>query len=398
MMGQIISVQTRNFSKVRTVKNTTVQALLRVNKMKRLLFLGIMSAVLNVGCAHDAATDVVHQDRLDSVFLARTDVVRLELDDETSPLMQCTFYDGSGYYYFYNRITGYIERFHIDSTVKSPVRIKTPVAPWSMNVVSPDSVYILDLMNRHTITLIDREGSELAVYGIDADSDIMPGAQGQPYVTQDGLLYSSSTTGDFTLAAVDKSEGRVTEKMIPYPDIYRDFYGALLMRIPYTAYNSGNSLVVVGFPADNNIQVLNLNTRQVRVYYAGSKYWDDSLKPLSRGLIGSMTVSNAREIEYFREITSYGNILYDRWRNVYYRIVEKSTPMPGVNLSNKAKKLSVIIMDKNFRIIGESDIEDDIYSVFRYSVFVSQAGLNIQLLTQEDELEFAVYSIKKNDK
>lgn len=165
--------------------------------MKRLLFLGIMSAVLNVGCAHDAATDVVHQDRLDSVFLARTDVVRLELDDETSPLMQCTFYDGSGYYYFYNRITGYIEHFHIDSTVKSPVRIKTPVAPWSMNVVSPDSVYILDLMNRHTITLIDREGSELAVYGIDADSDIMPGAQGQPYVTQDGLLYSSSTTGEF---------------------------------------------------------------------------------------------------------------------------------------------------------------------------------------------------------
>ena len=71
--------------------------------------------------------------------------------------------------------------------------------------------------------------------------------------------------------------------------------------------------------------------------------------------------------------------------------------MPGVNLSNKAKKLAVIIMDENFRIIGESDLEDEIYSVFRYSVFVSQAGLNIQLLTQEDELAFAVYSIKKND-
>ena len=169
------------------------------------------------------------------------------------------------------------------------------------------------------------------------------------------------------------------------------------MRIPYTAYNSGDSLVVVGFPADNNIHVLNLNTRQVRIYYAGSKYWDDGIKPLTRGLIGSMTVSNAREIEYFREITSYGNILYDQWKNVYYRIVEKSTPMPGVNLSNKAKKLAVIIMDENFRIIGESDLEDEIYSVFRYSVFVSQAGLNIQLLTQEDELAFAVYSIKKND-
>lgn len=366
-------------------------------KMRRYIYFCILCAALNASCAHSPAAEVVHQDRIDSVALARTEVIRLELDDETSPLLQCTFYDDSGYYYFYNRITGYIERFHIDSTVKSPVRIKTPVEPWSMNVVSPDSVYILDLMNRHLIALIDRDGSELAVYGIDADSDIMPGAQGQPYVTQAGLLYSSNTYGDFTLAAVDMSEGRVTEKMIPYPDIYKDFYGALLMRIPYTAYNDDDSLVVVGFPADNNIQVLNLKTKQIRVYYAGSKYWDARLKPLTRGLIGSMTVSNAREIEYFREITSYGNILYDRWRNVYYRIVEKSTPMPGVNLSNKAKKLSVIIMDENFRIIGESDIEDEVYSVFRYSVFVSQAGLNIQLLTQEDELAFAVYSIKESD-
>ena len=105
-------------------------------------------------------------------------------------------------------------------------------------------------------------------------------------------------------------------------------------------------------------------------------------------------VSPEKEIEYFREITSYGNILYDRWNNVYYRIVEKSTPMPGVNLSNKAKKLAVMILDENFRTIGESDITEEAFACFRYTVFVSQAGLHIQRLTDENELTFAVYSLK----
>ena len=62
-------------------------------------------------------------------------------------------------------------------------------------------------------------------------------------------------------------------------------------------------------------------------------------------------------------------------------------------MTNKAKKLSVIIMDTDFRIVGESVIEDDMLSSFRYTCFVSKQGLNLQLLTSEDELKFATYRI-----
>ena len=76
-----------------------------------------------------------------------------------------------------------------------------------------------------------------------------------------------------------------------------------------------------------------------------------------------------------------------------YRIVERSTPMPGVEMSERAKRLSVIIMDTDFRILGESEIAEDIHACFRYTCFVSEEGLNIQLLDPDtDRMTFATYA------
>ena len=87
-------------------------------------------------------------ERIDSVELVRTAELSFVMDEETSPNLQTTFYDeASGYYYIHNTITGYIERFHTDSTVKSPVRTKISGIPWGINVVSSDSIYLLDLYN-----------------------------------------------------------------------------------------------------------------------------------------------------------------------------------------------------------------------------------------------------------
>lgn len=340
-------------------------------------------------------TEVVRHERIDSVELVRSGELRFTLDEETCPDFLATYYDSrNGFFYFHNIINGYIERFHTDSTVKSPVRIKAPFRPWSMNVVSQDSIYLLNVLETMSIRLIDGQGVKKASYSVDDDATIATGGQGQPYVTPYGLVYSCNTLKeDFCLAIVDTESGETTDKLLPFPEMYRNFYGSLLMMTPYTAYNSRQGTVVIGFPADNNIHVIDLATRKITVHYARSKYAKEKLKPLRKGH-GGLTVSNEEEIEYFREITSYGNMLYDPWNNVYYRIVEKSTPMPGVNLSNRAKKLAVMILDSSFRTIGESDIPDDASASFRYCLFVSPDGLNIQMLTGEDELAIATYSLK----
>ena len=67
--------------------------------------------------------------------------------------------------------------------------------------------------------------------------------------------------------------------------------------------------------------------------------------------------------------------------------------MPGVEMSERAKRLSVIIMDTDFRILGESEIAEDIHACFRYTCFVSEEGLNIQLLDQDTgRMTFATYA------
>lgn len=367
--------------------------------MKRAIFIFLLPALTAlVGCGTSTTENMgIRTERIDSVELVRTGELSFVMDEETSPNLLTTFYDeNNGYYYIHNSITGYIERFHTDSTVKSPVRIKTPGMPWGINVVSTDSIYLLDLYN-YKIKFINRQGALLNSYAMDEASDIMPGGEGLPYQTPQGLVYTSRTLGEPCLIVIDEKTGLITDRFLPYPEIYSDFYGELLMRTPYSTYNDEKSLIAVSFPADDNIHVLNLDTKETYVYHAESRYRDKKPKPLGKGRLGGLTVSPEKEIEYFREITSYGNILYDRWNNVYYRIVEKSTPMPGVNLSNKAKKLAVMILDEDFRTIGESDITEEAFSCFRYTVFVSPEGMNIQMLTGEDELVFATYSLKEKE-
>jgi hypothetical protein len=65
----------------------------------------------------------------------------------------------------------------------------------------------------------------------------------------------------------------------------------------------------------------------------------------------------------------YGNTLYDKYRDVYYRFA-----YPGVDISQYANynlqdlymsglpKFSVIILDKNFNIIGESLFPENTYN------------------------------------
>lgn len=340
--------------------------------------------------------NTVVQERKDSVEMVRTGELRFTMDSETSPNLLTSFYDAkSGFYYFYNSITGYIERFHEDSTVKSPIRIKTSGMPWGLNIVSSDSIYLLDI-DAKKIRIINSTGLQTASYNIGKESNIMPGGEEMPYITPLGLAYSSATTDDGPcLFIIDDSTGNIISRHFPYPKMYSDFYGDLLMRTPYTAYNKDSGVIIAGFPADDNIYVMDMETMKTTAYNAGSRYSNGKLKPLAKGLLGGINISPEKEIEYFREVTSYANLLHDPWRHVYYRIVEKSTPMPGVNLSNKAKQLAVLILDESFRTIGESDITDQAYTGFRYTIFVSPEGLNIQMLTGEDELTFAVYTLKQ---
>ena len=80
------------------------------------------------------------------------------------------------------------------------------------------------------------------------------------------------------------------------------------------------------------------------------------------------------------ELARYGDLIYDPYREVYYRFA-----YPKVSLENDMnwwgksifgrKKFSVIILNKDFQIIGETLFPEDIYNSFVF--FVNKDGLYI---------------------
>ena len=64
---------------------------------------------------------------------------------------------------------------------------------------------------------------------MDEASDIMPGGEGLPYKTPQGLVYTSRTLGEPCLIVIDEKTGHITGRFLPYPEIYSDFYGELLI-------------------------------------------------------------------------------------------------------------------------------------------------------------------------
>ncbi len=328
---------------------------------------------------------------IDSLTLKRVGSLSWVLDEESVPQTRCAFFCAdSGILYFFNDITGKIDKYSLNS--KNRISgVKIPVKPWSMNVVSEDSVYVLDLDNSR-IVLIDASGKVVDSTMIDKNSNFLPGGSGLPYVIDcNNMAYVASNTRlKHTTFMIDK-ETQKSESYIPYPGMYEKFYGLLLMQVPYSAYNPQKKCIVVGFAPESSIYIMDTDTHNVEKYHVESTFYK-TLTPLKDDRWGK-NVSSSDEIEYFRENTTYANILYDEYRNLYYRIVEIATPMPGITLTNIAKKLSVIIMDADFRIVGESVIEEKMMASFRYTCFVSEQGLNLQLLTSEDKLSFATYKI-----
>ena len=85
-------------------------------------------------------------------------------------------------------------------------------------------------------------------------------------------------------------------------------------------------------------------------------------------------------VEKYCGLPHYGNLLYDKYRNVYYRIAYPGTEIDkGVNVTTLLqygrKKFSIILLDKDFQIIGETLFPD--YTYNSTLMFICEDGLYI---------------------
>jgi hypothetical protein len=139
----------------------------------------------------------------------------------------------------------------------------------------------------------------------------------------------------------------------------------------------------------------NLCTNSYKSIYGGSN---------NANTIYSIDYSDTRETP--NELSSqsyigqdvYSAILYDSFRKLYYRFMLAGVPNSSIRNSKEKKVLSIIVMDKDFKYLGESKIGPCSEWNWKNS-FVTSEGLNIEYNTPKDfnenYLTFKTFIFKK---
>ncbi len=138
------------------------------------------------------------------------------------------------------------------------------------------------------------------------------------------------------------------------------------------------------------------------------KYTDENsnsyTKVLAKSRYAEDNLMKAKTVDKTKEcLAQYSNFVYDRYRDVYYRffypkVVFNNTESMFEN-GEFRKQFSIIIMDKDLNVIGETLFPENTYNPYMY--FVAPEGLYISTNHiknpdfDEDYLKFELFELKE---
>ena len=112
--------------------------------------------------------------------------------------------------------------------------------------------------------------------------------------------------------------------------------------------------------------------------------------------------SIAESMKMFAENPEYRVLIYDKYRNVYYRFaypgIEVKPDDDVFKLGEFRRVFSVMIIDKDFNLIGETLMPENTYNVNMF--FVNEAGLWLSTNHvdnpnfEEDAINFELFTLK----
>lgn len=156
---------------------------------------------------------------------------------------------------------------------------------------------------------------------------------------------------------------------------------------------------IYSFYTDEHIYVTSIDHKQVRKIKVKSKY----IHKIKNEIIPGNSDPNL-VVKNTLERAQYGDLIYDKYRNVYYRFAYPQTELDFDNYLQRTffgrKRFSVIILDKKFNIIGETLFPESIYN--SYVFFIHSDGLYISRDYQinydqsDDKLNFQLFDLRKS--
>lgn len=231
----------------------------------------------------------------------------------------------------------------------------------SVFVKNFDSIYVTTLSSLY---LFDSAG--IVKGKIESPEDISK----RPYVTstspvvfRNGLIYMciKPTISDKslrpqrewrTLYEIDMNKKKKTP-YYPLPEIYQNnLLGYAFVDYGYCVNDKGN--FVFSFAADPNLYETNLSDYHV-AYFGRSKFQKGNIEPVSKE---QLQKEDGYKVYSLRD--SYGEVLFDRYRKRYLRLARQRITEADFNAKKVRKKKSLIIFDENFKIIGETNLDNEI--------------------------------------
>jgi hypothetical protein len=194
------------------------------------------------------------------------------------------------------------------------------------------------------------------------------------------------------LTTIDTKRGDSVTFHVGYPESYREGLWEDYFREVFWCRNPVTGLFLVSFPNDHYIYQTDL--KQVKKFYAGSMYAGD-IKSIDHPAF--VPLSDDRQLAHYFENYSYSAVIYDKYRNVYYRMVEHPWKEyhPGMDYMPWLKQLSIVILDGDFNFLGETLLDME-YRFSNSQFMVTEDGLLLHKRTDgEDELIFDLFTLTK---
>jgi hypothetical protein len=190
---------------------------------------------------------------------------------------------------------------------------------------------------------------------------------------------------------IDTEKNDDVELAVGYPSSYRNGnWGENYYRETAWCYNDVNGLFYINFPNDHYIYQTDL--KNVKKIYAGSMYADD-IKSLDYP--AAIPVPRLKRIEHYLSQYYYSSIIYDKYRNIYYRMVQHPWIDFNPDIRPWQKPVSVVVYDAEFNFMCEKLLEKE-YNLSCNRFIVSKDGLLLyKKLDNDDKLVFTVFNIVK---
>ncbi|UPK68072.1 DUF4221 family protein [Chitinophaga filiformis] len=167
------------------------------------------------------------------------------------------------------------------------------------------------------------------------------------------------------------------------PPFFKENVYARRYLTTYYCYNNDSSRFVFSLPADSNLYVTKLDDRQT-AYFGGSQYITEAIPPFTKEEYSNSDKQSLGR--YFRD--SYGPVYFDSYSNRYLRVAEQKLTKDKYDQKIFNKKSSLVILDKDFKIIGETEVPD---SLNLYTLFTTNDGIyaKIETSVNEDTIYFS---------